>query len=236
MLNTKRYALAVIASLLVLVAGASFASPSTAKNSSEVAEGAVSQISTIKKISRSVASDIPEIRRFADVLCNIIIDPSSEIRKDIFSTIIGYIGAHTSNKNPTKADAVKFLNANKHELICTTTGRNFMTSAIDTLTATALLMRTFSIDIKDLKDENGQKVSIDFNGIYFDEDGTPQTLMNYIQNTMKSNRYTIETKRQFKRVATHIYLENGARRFHKLTLTTAEKERFKQPNKTAVTQ
>lgn len=103
-----------------------------------------------------------------------------------------------------------------------------MTCAVESAVATALLMRTFSIDIKDLKDENGEKVSIDFNGIYFDKDGNPQTLMNYIQNTMKSKRYTFETKRRFREVAAHIYLEHGARRFHKLTLTPEEQKRFPQ--------
>lgn len=228
MLNTKRYALAAMASLLVLVAGAAFASPSTAKNGSEMAEDAVGQMGKSEKVSRSVASDSNPIKRLADGMCFAIDNPSSNLRKDIFPIVMDYIEAHTTNKNPTKADAVKFLNANKHELICTTTGRNFMTSAIETRTATALLMRTFSLDIKDLKDENGEKVSIDFNGIYFDKDGNPQTLMNYIQNTMKSKRYTLETKIRFKEVAAHIYLEHGARRFHELTLTPEEKKRFPQ--------
>lgn len=187
---------------------------------------AVAQPSVVKSSSDYTEEEKDRLGRLADALCTTMYDSSSDIRNVVFPTIQKFMILFKIHSNPTKADAVKFLNANKHELISRNAGRHFMTCAIESRVATTLLMRTFSIDIKDLKDENGEKVSIDFNGIYFNEQGEPQTLMNYMQNSMKSNRFTFETKVQFKRVASYIYHANGARRFHKLELTDAEKARF----------
>lgn len=231
MLNQKRYLLFVLTVSLVL---GSMPSISDDQKQSigvdKLIEDNKKKDVSLKK--KSASSEEDENREIANLLggylCGIITNPTNDLEKEIFPAIKTHLKRYGVNNNANDIDVVRYLNANKHDLICPDTGRNFMTVAIDTAVATTLIKRTFSYNIRDLKDENGNKVSIDFNGIYFNENGEPQTLMNYIQNSMKSDRFTYETKKKFRSVAAYIYEENGARRFHKLKLTLAEKERFQK--------
>lgn len=153
-------------------------------------------VSLKKKSASSEEDEKREIaNRLGGYLCGIITNPTNDLEKEIFPAIKTHLKRHGVNSNASDVDVVRYLNDNKHDVICPDTGRNFMTVAIDEQVATTLIKRTFSYNIRDLKDENGNKVSIDFNGIYFNENGEPQTLMNYIQNSMKSDRFTYETKK-----------------------------------------
>ena len=160
-------------------------------------------------------SDTEKLRTLAGQICGYYNSAGEKIAQKSKAAIQRYMARHEGLKNPTGKQMLLFLNKNKHKLTCKRDGveKNYMMVAFDRGAEQSLFDELMFTELT----PEDQSVIPDVNAVsYTGANGTPQTVLDYMDKLISTNAMGSENTKQYKDLRETFVEELGAKKFNEL--------------------
>lgn len=168
------------------------------------------------------------VRGLGSSIC-LLYSSSGQIAKDAKKSIYKYMAKYTPIKNPTTEDMIKYLNLHSKDMHCGgSEKKHYMKYAIDKGVTQVVFFELFTGTL--FTDELYEKgIHIEFNAITFTKDGTPETVLDYINKYLQKPivKKTKAMRLRMEELRDLLADELGAKTFDQLYASMDKEEKLK---------